>query len=95
MTSGSADLRLRPSNTCCQVYYGQWRGLEVAVKVMSAEASQRTHIAQEVRPVALPGAQTPVHVRNSHSSECARLGVSGGAAHVRGSGGWADASSVP
>ena len=40
---------MRPSAPCWrQVYYGQWRGLEVAVKVMSAEASQRTHIAQEV-----------------------------------------------
>ena len=61
---------------------------------MSAEASQRTHIAQEVRPD-LPSF-TPSHVwMDNHSSECARLDVSGDTTHVSRSGGWADASSLP
>lgn len=31
-----------------QVYYGEWRGQEVAVKVMSAEASHQNVVLQEV-----------------------------------------------
>lgn len=31
-----------------QVYYGEWAGQEVAVKVMSAEASHQAVVLQEV-----------------------------------------------
>ena len=42
-----------PSGNCWgvvgQVYYGEWKGQEVAVKVMSAEASHQNVVLQEVR----------------------------------------------
>jgi len=33
-----------------QVYYGAWRGLEVAVKVMSADITQHVAAGLEVMP---------------------------------------------
>ncbi len=42
------ECRLYVLVCCGQVYYGEWKGQEVAVKVMSAEASHQNVVLQEV-----------------------------------------------
>ena len=37
-----------------QVYYGEWRGQEVAVKIMSADSTKHSVVMQEVCSAPLP-----------------------------------------